>query len=60
MIAPTMYIKQIWDQDQDFKFYYNQILSGLHDSPTAESIESKCQDLKTFYDENGLEYQNFT
>ena len=23
MVAPTMYIKHIWDQDPDFKFYYN-------------------------------------
>jgi hypothetical protein len=60
MVAPTMYIKQIWDQDPDFKFYYNQIISGLHDSLVSESLESKNQELKTFYDSNGINYQNHT
>ena len=41
MVAPTMYIKQIWDQDPDFKFYYNQIISGLHDSLVSENLETK-------------------
>jgi len=60
MVAPTMYIKQIWDQDPDFKFYYNQIISGLHDSLVSESLESKNQELKSFYDSNGINYQNHT
>ena len=41
-----MYIKQIWDQDPDFKFYYNQIISGLHDSLVADNLESKNTELK--------------
>jgi hypothetical protein len=53
-----MYIKYIWDQDQDYKFYYNQIFSGLHDTILKE--ESISPDLKQFYETNKIDYQSFS
>ena len=29
--APSMYLKLIWDEDRDYKWYYNQIFANLHD-----------------------------
>lgn len=34
IIAPSMYIKHIWDNDQDYKQYYEQIFANLHDTFT--------------------------
>ena len=58
IVAPSMYIKHIWEQDADFKFYYNQIFSGLHDTILKE--ENISADLKSFYDVNGIDYQAFS
>lgn len=54
IVAPSMYIKYIWDQDQDYKYYYNQIFSGLHDTILKE--ESISSDLRTFYENNRIDY----
>lgn len=32
IIAPSMYIKQIWDEDLDYKFYKDQIFKNLHET----------------------------
>jgi hypothetical protein len=53
-----MYIKHIWDSDQDYKFYYNQIFSGLHDSIISE--ERISGELRTFYANNSIDYQGFS
>ena len=53
-----MYIKHIWDNDQDYKYYYNQIFSGLHDSIVSE--ERISSDLRTFYSTNQIDYQGFS
>lgn len=34
IIAPSMFLKQIWDNDPDYKQYYEQIFANLHDTFT--------------------------
>lgn len=32
IVAPCMFLKQIWDYDPDYKAYYEQIFANLHDT----------------------------
>jgi hypothetical protein len=32
LIAPSMYIKQIWDEDNDYRYYLEQIFSNIHET----------------------------
>jgi len=32
IVAPSMYLKQIWDSEADYKQYYKRIFANLHDT----------------------------
>lgn len=32
IVAPSMFLKQIWDADPDYKSYYEKIFANLHDT----------------------------
>ena len=32
VVAPSMFLKQIWDADPDYKSYYEKIFANLHDT----------------------------
>mmetsp|Transcript_2642 Transcript_2642/g.4413 ORF Transcript_2642/g.4413 Transcript_2642/m.4413 type:complete len:320 (+) Transcript_2642:934-1893(+) len=67
LVAPSLYLKLIWDKDSDFKHYYEQILANLHDAnslrnPTARAGSSEYglpHDLAQFYKQNGIELEAF-
>jgi hypothetical protein len=46
-IAPSMYIKQIWDHDEDYKVYKDQIFTNLHE--THENPDRLSINLQYFY-----------
>lgn len=52
IIAPSMYIKQIWDEDPDYKFYKDQIFTNLHE--THSNNEKSLMLLENFISDNGM------
>jgi len=62
LISPSMYLKQMWDQDNEYKFYYHQIFSYLHDAHITGNLEVEAGmpcDLKDYYNDNNLDYAQF-
>ena len=60
LVAPSMYIKYIWEQDSDYKFYFQQIFSNLHDTHTNSDNLFIPKDLQEFYDSNNIEFRSFS
>jgi hypothetical protein len=55
LIAPSMYIKQIWDSDADYKFYLNQIFANLHQTHcSVENVSSIPPELRKFYESHNI------
>jgi len=52
LIAPSMYIKQIWDNDEDYKFYKDQIFTNLHETHSQSDHIPKI--LIEFYNNNHI------
>ena len=56
LIAPSMYIKQIWNEDSDYKFYLEQIFANIHLTHCPpENVSSIPKELRAFYDSNTID-----
>lgn len=67
-----MYLKQIWDNEADYKQYYKRIFANLHDTfkisapgsdpkSTQQTVTTDFpEDLKQFYNDNELDYKTFS
>lgn len=53
MIAPSMYIKHIWDQDPDYKVYKDQIFTNLHE--THANSDQLDRIILQFYEDNHIQ-----
>lgn len=51
ILAPSMYIKQIWDSDKDYKVYKDQIFTNLHETH-SNSRENK--EISKFYAKHSI------
>lgn len=58
LVAPSMYVKQIFDKDQDYRYYLQQIFGNLK----ATHYEADQKDetyLKKFFTANSLSLEDF-
>ena len=70
MITPSIYLKLLWEKDNDYKFYTEQALSNFHDTyklPMSSVKPGESQkvilvpnDLKKFYESQNINFKNFT